>query len=119
MGYPSFGPEEAVAFRILLSCTAYIFGGAALIGLLLYIALLSSEMFFSQPRSKAQRAKVPQSTHRASVAEESLDLSAAGTPILAAPQGLKKEVVRMTAPASGTQIPITIHGNLERDATSL
>ncbi len=45
MGYPSFGPEPVVAFRILLYCTAYIFGGAALIGLSLYVALLSAEMF--------------------------------------------------------------------------
>lgn len=113
MGYPSFGPEAPVAFRILLSCTAYIFGGAALIGVFLYIALLSSEMFFSQPRSKAQRAKVPQSAHRAPVAEESLDLSVAGTPILAVPESLGEEVVRVAAPAHGAQIPITVPGNLE------
>ena len=89
MGYPSFGPESAVAFRILLYCTAYIFGGAALIGLSLYVALLSTEMFFSQPLSKAKRAKVPQLAHPAPVAEESLDLFAAGTPSLAASDRLK------------------------------
>ncbi len=87
MGYPSFGPEPVVAFRILY-CTAYIFGGAALIGLSLYVALLSAEMF-SQPLSKAKRAKVPQLAHRAPVAEESLDLFAAGTPSLAASDRLK------------------------------
>lgn len=113
MGYPSFGPEAAAAFRILLSCAAYIFGGAALIGLSLYIALLSSEMFFSQPRSKAQRAKDPQSAHRAPVAEESVDLSASGTPILAAPERLREEVVRVTAPAHGAQIPMTVPDDLE------
>ena len=117
MGYPSFGPEAAVAFRILLSCTAYIFGGAALIGLFLYIALLSSEMFFSQPRSKAPRAKVPQLAHRAPVAEESLDLSASGTPILAAPERLREEVVPVTAPAHGAQIPMTVPATLESEPT--
>src|SRR6202051_3245185 len=119
MGYPSFGPEPAVAFRILLSCAAYIFGGAALIGLVLYIALLSSEMFFSQPRSKAQRAKVPQLAHRAPVAGESLDLSAAGMSILAAPERLREGAVRVTAPAPAAQILRPVPATLESEPTWL
>ena len=90
MDYPSFFPETALAFlHALVYGMACISAGAALIGLSVYIALLCSEMFFSQPRSKAPRAKVPQLAHRAPVAEESLDLFAAGTPSLAASDRLK------------------------------
>jgi hypothetical protein len=113
MGYPSSGPEAAMAFRILLSCMAYIFGGAAVIGLSVYIVLVCSEMFFSEPRSKTQRAGVPQPARHALMAEESPDLSAAGTLILAEPERLREEVVRVTAPAHGGQIPMTVPGNLE------
>ena len=116
MGYPSFGPEPVVAFRILLYCTAYIFGGAALIGLSLYVALLSAEMF-SQPLSKAKRAKVPQLAHRAPVAEESLDLSVVETRTLAAPNRLGEEVMRVTAPAHGGQVPMTVPATLESEPT--
>src|SRR5215470_10567428 len=108
MGYPSFGPEAAQAFRILLYCMACIFGGAALIGLSVYIALLCSEMFFSQPRSKTQRAKALKSARRVPVAKETLDPSAAETPILDAPQGLGKEAVRVNTPPRGAQIPMTV-----------
>ena len=83
MEYPSFFPETALALlHALVYGMACILAGASLIGLSVYIALLCSEIFFSQPRSKAPRAKVLQLAHRAPVAEESLDLSAAGPPIL-------------------------------------
>jgi hypothetical protein len=91
MEYPSFGPETALALlQALLYGMACILAGAALIALSLYIVLVCSEMFFSQPRSKSQRARVPQSVRRAPVAEKTLDLSAAETPPFAAPEGLAK-----------------------------
>ena len=90
MGYPSFFPETALALlHALVYGMACMLAGASLIGLSVYSALLCSEIFFSQPRSKAPRAKVPQLAHRAPVAEESLDLFAAGTPSLAASDRLK------------------------------
>ena len=111
--YPSFFPETALALlQALLYSMACVLAGAALIALSVYIVLVCSEMF-SQPRSKSQRARVPHLAHRAPVAEESLDLSAAGTPILAAPERLREEVVRVTAPAHGAQIPMTVPGNLK------
>ena len=109
MGYPSFGPEAALELRILLYCMAYFFGGAALIGLAVYVVLVCSEMFFSQPHSKTQRAKVPH--WAAPLAEESLDLLAAGTPSLAESDRLKEEAVRVIAPAHGAQIPMQVPGN--------
>ena len=98
---------------------AYIFGGAAVIGLSVYIALVCSEMFFSQRRSKTQRAKVPQLGCRARVAEEGFDLSAAETPILAAPERLGQEAGWVTAPPHGAQIPMTVPANLESEPTRL
>ena len=119
MEYPSFGPETALALlNALLYSMACILAGAALIALSIYIVLVCSETF-SQPRSKSQRAKVPQLAHRATVAEESLDLSAAESPILAAPERLGEELVRVTAPAQGGQIPMTVPANLESEPTWL
>ena len=113
-------PETALQlFHILFYCMAYIFGGAAVIGVSGYIVLVCSEMFFSQPRLKTHRARVPQSAHRAPVAEESLDLSVAETPILAAPERLGQEAVRLTAPSQGAQIPMTVPTNLESEPTWL
>jgi hypothetical protein len=120
MGYPSFFPETALApLHVLVYGMAYILAGASLIGLSVYIALLCSEIFFSQPRSKAPRAKVPQFAHRAPVAEESLDLSAVEKRILAAPNRLGEEGVRVTAPAHGGQIPMTVPATLESEPTWL
>jgi hypothetical protein len=119
MGYPSFGPEAALELRILLYCMAYFFGGAALIGLGVYVVLVCSEMFFSQPHSKTQRAKVPHWAHRAPLAEESLDLLAARTPSLAESDRLKEEAVRVIAPAHGAQIPMQVPGNLGSEPTWL
>jgi hypothetical protein len=79
MEYPSFGPETALALlQAPLYGMACILAGAALIALFLYIVLLCSEMF-SQPRSKSQRAKVPQLARRVPVAKEGLELSAVET----------------------------------------
>ena len=118
MDYPSFFPETALAFlHVLVYGMACISAGASLIGLSVYIALLCSEMFFSQPRSKAPRAKVPQLAHRAPVAEESLDLSVVETRTLAAPNRLGEEVMRVTAPAHGGQVPMTVPATLESEPT--
>jgi len=118
MEYPSFFPETALALlHALVYGMACISAGASLIGLSVYITLLCSEMFFSQPPSKTPRAKAPQLAHRAPVAEESLDLSAVEKRILAAPNRLGEEVVRVTAPANGGQVPMTVPATLESEPT--
>jgi hypothetical protein len=117
MEYPSFFPETALALlQALLWSMACILAGAALIALSVYIVLVCSEMF-SQPRSKTQRAKALQSTRRVPVAKGSLALSAVETPILAAPERLGDEEVRVTAPAHGGQIPMTAPATLESEPT--
>jgi hypothetical protein len=118
--YPSFFPETALALLLaLLYSMACVLAGASLFGLSVYIALVCSEMFFSQSRSKTQRARAPQSVRRAPVAEETLDLSATETPLFAAPERLGEEVVRVTAPAHGGQIPMTVPATLESEPTWL
>ena len=118
MEYPSFFPETALALlHALVYGMACILAGASLIGLSVYIALVCSEIFFSQPRSKAPRAKVPQLAHRAPVAEESVDLSDVETRTLAAPNRLGEEMVQVTAPVNGGQISMTVPANLESEPT--
>jgi hypothetical protein len=115
--YPSFFPETALALlQALLYSMACVLAGAALIALSVYIVLVCSEMF-SQPRSKSQRARVPQPARRARVAAEALVMSAVETPILAAPERLRKEAVRVSAPPLGTQIPMTVPANLQNEPT--
>src|SRR5437762_14384839 len=117
MGNPSLVPETALQLcQDLLYCMAYIFAGAALIGLSVYIVLVCSEIFFSQTRSKTQRAKTPQPARRAPVAEETLVLSAE-SPILAAPEGLGEEAVRVAAPPHRGQVPMTVPATLESEPT--
>ena len=116
MEYPSFFPETALALLLaIVYCMAYILAGASLIVLSVYIALLCSEMFFSQPPSKTPRAKVPQLAHRVPVAEETLVLSSTETVILSAREDLGKEPVRVTPPPHGAQIPMTVPANLETE----
>jgi hypothetical protein len=118
MEYPSFGPETVLALlHALVYSMACILAGAALIGLSVYIVLVCSEMFFSEPRSKTQRAKARQSAHRIPVAEETRDLPAAETAILAASEGLGGEAVRVNTPPRGAQIPMTIPATLESEST--
>lgn len=115
MGNPGLFPEAALQlFHILLYCMAYIFGGAALIALSVYIVLVCSEIF-SQPRSKG--ARVPQPARRVPVAEKTLHLSAAETRILAAPEGPGEEVVRVNTPPRGTHIPMKFPAILEGEPT--
>ncbi|SRR6266436_594922 len=115
MEYPSFGPETALALLLaLLYGMACILAGAAVIALSVYIVLVCSEMF-SQPRSKTRHAKVPQPARRAPVAEETLVLSFAETPILAVPEPLGQEAVRVTAPPFGAQIPMATPANLDSE----
>lgn len=119
MEYPSFFPEPALAFlHALLYSMACILTAAAFIGLSVYIVLVCSEMF-SQPLSKTQRAKAPQSAHRVPVAKETLDLSAARTPILAAPEDLDKQVVRVNTSPGCAQIPTTVPASLQSAPTGL
>jgi hypothetical protein len=118
MGYPSLDPEMALQlYRAVFYSMAYMFGGAALIALSIYIVLLGSEMLFSEPRSKTQRARLPQPARRAPVAEETLVPSSAETPILAAPEGPGKEAVWVNTPPRGTQIPTTVATNLQSEPT--
>jgi hypothetical protein len=118
MEYPSFCPETALAIlHALLYSMACILAGVALIALSVYIVLVCSEMFFSQPRSKNQRAKTLQSTRRVPVAKENLALSAVETPVLDAPECPGKEAVRVTAPAHGGQIAMTVPATLESEPT--
>jgi hypothetical protein len=118
MEYPSFFPETALALlHALVYGMAYILAGASLIGLSVYIALLCSEIFFSQPRLKSLRAKVPQLAHHEPVADKSLDLSAVETRTLVAPIRLREEVEPETAPAQGGQVPMTVPATLESGPT--
>jgi hypothetical protein len=118
MGNPSLVPEMALQLvHILLYCMAYIFVGAALIGLSVYIVLVCSEMFFSQRRSKTHHARVPQSARRAPVAEESLNLSTAKTPILGDSERLGEKAVLVTVPPHGAQTRLTVPANLESEPT--
>jgi hypothetical protein len=106
MGPLSLDAQTALQLhQIILYCIAYVFAGAALVGVSVYIVLVCSEMF-SQPRPQTQRARASRSARRVPVAEEALDLSTAETPILIAPERLGKEAVRVTAPPEGTQIPM-------------
>ena len=87
MGYPGFDPQTALQLLYtFFYCMAYIFAGAAAIAFSVYIVLVCSEMLFSEPFSKIQRAKALPSPPRVAVAEGRLDFSAVETPILAAPE---------------------------------
>jgi hypothetical protein len=120
MEYPSFGPETALALlQALLYSMACILAGAALTALSVYIVLVCSEMFFSQPRSKTQRAKALQSTRRVPAAKESLALSADETPIFAAPEALSKEVVQVNTSPGCAQMSTTIPATLQSEPTGL
>src|SRR5690348_18312522 len=96
MGNPNFDPETALhLYRAVLYGMAYIFAGAAIIALFVYVLLLCSEIFFRQPRSKTRRARPPKWASRIPVVEGTLHLSDYETPSLAAPGDLGKEAVRL------------------------
>lgn len=106
MGNDGLDPETALQlFHALLYCMAYIFGGAALIALSVYVVLVGSEMLL-EPGSKPKRAKFPQSTRHVHVAEETLDPSAA-TPILSLPDTLEETEGPVITSPRRAQIPIT------------
>jgi hypothetical protein len=114
VGNPSLVPEAALQlFHAFVYCMAYISVGGAVIVLSVYIVLVCSEMFSSEPRSKTQRAKARQSARRVPVAEETLVLSSTERVILSAREDLGKEAVRVTPPPHGAQIPMTVPANLE------
>ena len=113
-------PETALQlYRAVLYCMGYIFAGAAVIGLSVYIVLVCSEMFLSQPRSKTQRAKVPEWACRVPVGGTTLDLSANEAPILAPPEDLGKEVVRVNTCPGCAQMPTTVPATLQSVPTGL
>lgn len=120
MGNPSLDPETALQlYRAVLYCMAYIFGGATVIALSVYIVLVGSEVFFSQPRSKTRHAKVPQSARRVLVAKETFQLSGAETQILAAPEDLGNEVVRVNTSPGCAQMPTPVRATLQGAPTGL
>ena len=119
MGNPSLDPETALQlYRAVLYCMAYIFGGATVIALSVYIVLLGSEMFFSQPRSETQHAEAPEWARRVPVVEGTLDPSADET-ILAGPEDLDKQVVRVNTSPGCAQIPTTVPAALQSAPTGL
>ena len=102
MGNLSLVPEVVLQlFHAFVYRMAYICVGGAVIVLSAYIVLVCSEMFSSEPHSKTQPAKAPQSARRVPVAEETLVLSSTETVILSAREDLGKEAVRVTPPPHG------------------
>jgi hypothetical protein len=116
--YPSFFPETALALlQALLWSMACVLAGAALIALSVYIVLVCSEMFFSQPRSKIQRARLPQPARRARVAEGTLALPVGETAILTASESLAKEALPVNTAPGGTQMPTIVPATLQNAPT--
>jgi hypothetical protein len=112
MEYPVFFPETALAlFRALLYSMACILAGAAVIALSVYAALVCLEIFSSQPSSKARRAKASQSARLVPVAETPV-LSATEQPILAAPERLSKEGVRVRDAHIAMAVPRPLESDL-------
>jgi hypothetical protein len=105
MGYPGFGLEPVMAFRILLDCIACIIGGAALIGLWLYLFLLCSEIFFSNPGAKSQTCQNKAATRNVPVAKAGLQLSA-DERTLAGVERIGSEA--LCAPKARPQFPVTL-----------
>jgi hypothetical protein len=118
MEYPAFFPETALAlFRAVLYSMACVLAGAAIITLSVYIVLLCSEMFFSQPRSKTERAKAPQRTCRVPVVEGTLGPLSRQTAILTASESFAKEALLVNTAPGGTQMPTIVPATLQNAAT--
>jgi NADH:ubiquinone oxidoreductase subunit 5 (subunit L)/multisubunit Na+/H+ antiporter MnhA subunit len=120
MGNPSLDPETVLQlYRAVLFCMAYILGGATVIALSVYIVLVCSEMFFSQPRSKTQRAKTPQWACRVPVVEGTLALPVGETAILTASESLAKEALPVNTAPGGTQMPTIVPATLQNAPAEL
>ena len=118
MGNANFDPETALQlYRAVLYDMAYIFAGAAIIALFVYVLLLCSEIFFRQPRSKTQRAKAPQWACRVPVVEDTFHVSDYEKPILAAPEDRGKEAVRLDTSPGCAPMPKTVPATLESAPT--
>ena len=115
MGNDVLDPEMALQlFQLVLYCMAYIFGGAALIALSVYVVLVGSEILF-EPSSKPKRAKVLQSARRVRLAEKTLDPFDDVKPILSVPNTLEEAGVPIDTASLRTQIPITAPAALEAE----
>ena len=113
-------PETALELLLtLLRAAAYFLAAFVLLALFSYVVFLCLEIFSPRPRAKAKIAKAPPPVGCASVVEQNRDLIFAETPILAAPERLGEEAVRVTAPPHGVQIPMTVPANLEGEPTWL
>ena len=106
MEYTSLLETALALFRAVLYTMAYICTGGALIAVLLYSFLTCSEIFFSQPHSRA-RVKASQSARP--VVEQAPDVSAAERSILPGPKDLEKEVLGVP------RIPVTVAATLKGD----
>lgn len=114
MGNDVLDPQAALElFHVLLYCMAYIFGGAALIALSVYVVLVGSEMLL-EPGSKPKSAKVSQLPRRVQVAEVTVNKPAA-TPILSVPETLEEAEVPLNASPRRAQIPIIAPAALEAE----
>ena len=113
MEYPGLVPETVLTlFRALLYSMACVLAGATIIALSVYGVLVCSEIFFSEPHSRI-RAKASQSTRLIPFAAEIPVLSAAERPILAAPEPLATEGIRV----HDAQIPLAVPNTLESEST--
>jgi len=113
---PGFDPQTGLQLLYtFVYCMACILAGAAANAFSVYVVLVCSEMFFSKPRSKIQRAKALPSPPRVAVAEGHRDFSAVETPISAALERPAQEGVGVTASPNGAQIPMTVPVNLESE----
>ena len=109
--YPSFFPEMALTvLQALHRILAGVLLGSALIALCVYIVLVGSEML-SHSDSKPKRAKLPQSTRRAPVAEETLVLSHAENADFGRAWTSREEAGCDCFPY-GVQIPMSVPANL-------
>lgn len=96
MEYHNFFRDGAFAlFRFLLYSMFCVCAGIAVVGVSVYVILLSSEILSSSPRSKLQPPKTARSTHDNLVLEKTLAAQGAEIVVSAAPEPLEKKVVRL------------------------
>jgi hypothetical protein len=108
MEYTSLLETALVLFRAVLYTMAYICAGGVLIALLLYSFLACSEIFFSQPHSRA-RVNFKVSPSARPIADPISDVSTVERSILPGPERLERKC-RCDAYA-----PMTVAATLEGD----
>ena len=112
MGDPVVYSETAVRlFHVLLYCTAYIFGAAAVIALGVYAALVCSEML--SPDLKTRRAKAVQPSWRVPVPERTTHLFPADDQVSIPRQLPDRQVASGTVSSFEAQLPVTAASALQ------